>query len=194
MKIIGITGGVGSGKSEVLKHLQREYGAVVYQADEIAKQLQRKGTPCYERILSHFGRQILAADGELDRIKLAEIVFAKEEELAVLNRIVHPEVKSFLQQEIDRHKAAGTHYLIIEAALLLENDYDAICDEIWYIHTEKEIRRERLKASRGYEDGKIEAIVASQMSDEVFRQRCDVVIENSRDFFETKQQIGELLE
>lgn len=78
--------------------------------------------------------------------------------------------------------------------MLLENDYDAICDEIWYIHTEKEIRRERLKASRGYEDGKIEAIVASQMSDEVFRQRCDVVIENSRDFFETKQQIGELLE
>ena len=91
MKVIGITGGVGSGKSEVLKFLEQEYGAVVCQMDEVAKQIQKKGTQAFSRIVQEFGEQIVGADGELDRMKLGSCVFADEKKLQRLNDIVHPE-------------------------------------------------------------------------------------------------------
>lgn len=90
MKVIGITGGVGSGKSEVLKFLEQEYGAVVCQMDEVAKQIQKKGTWAFSRIVQEFGEQIVGADGELDRMKLGSCVFADEKKLQRLNDIVHP--------------------------------------------------------------------------------------------------------
>ena len=194
MKIIGITGGVGCGKSKVLEFLQNKYQAVVYQADEVAKSLQRKGEECYCQIVECFGTEILADDGELDRGKLAEVVFSEEAKLQCLNRIVHPAVRLFFDRAIEECRAKQVKYLIIEAALLLENDYDAICDEIWYIHTSEEIRRERLKSSRGYHDEKIDGIMASQLPEKDFMERCDFVVENSGDFQETIRQIGELLE
>lgn len=90
MKVIGITGGVGSGKSEVLKFLEQEYGAVVCQMDEVAKQIQRKGTQAFSRIVQEFGEQIVGNNGELDRMKLGSCVFADEKKLQILNDIVHP--------------------------------------------------------------------------------------------------------
>ena len=90
MKVIGITGGVGSGKSAVLKLLEEEYHAVVVQLDEVAKALQRKGTPCWKAIVEAFGREILDENEELDRKKLAQIVFQSSEKLEQLNGIVHP--------------------------------------------------------------------------------------------------------
>lgn len=193
MKIIGITGGVGSGKSAVLEHLSSDYQAVVYLADDVARNLQQKGEICYEQIVAHFGQDILAADGQIDRAALAKIVFTDPSELQVLNRIVHPAVRTFIINEIEKNRQAGTRYLIIEAALLLESKYDEICDEIWYIHTSEEVRRIRLKASRGYDDEKISNIIASQLPEKEFFERCDAVIENSGDFEDTKKQIGELL-
>lgn len=92
MKVIGITGGVGSGKSEVLKFLEQEYGAVVCQMDEVAKQIQKKGTQAFSRIVQEFGEQIVGNNGELDRMKLGSCVFADEKKLQRLNDIVHPEV------------------------------------------------------------------------------------------------------
>lgn len=94
MKVIGITGGVGSGKSAVLKLLEEEYHAVVVQLDEVAKALQRKGTPCWKAIVEAFGREILDENEELDRKKLAQIVFQSSEKLEQLNGIVHPAVNS----------------------------------------------------------------------------------------------------
>ena len=91
MKVIGITGGVGSGKSAVLKLLEEEYHAVVVQLDEVAKALQRKGTPCWKAIVEAFGREILDENEELDRKKLAQIVFQSSEKLEQLNGIVHPQ-------------------------------------------------------------------------------------------------------
>lgn len=88
MKVIGITGGVGSGKSEVLKFLEQEYGAVVCQMDEVAKQIQRKGTQAFSRIVQEFGEQIVGNNGELDRMKLGSCVFADEKKLQILNDIV----------------------------------------------------------------------------------------------------------
>lgn len=104
MKVIGITGGVGSGKSEVLKFLEQEYGAVVCQMDEVAKQIQKKGTQAFSRIVQEFGEQIVGADGELDRMKLGSCVFADEKKLQRLNDIVHPEVLEWVQKDILKKK------------------------------------------------------------------------------------------
>ncbi len=193
MKVLGITGGVGSGKSEVLRCLKEEYGAVITELDETARILQKKGTVCFEKIVSIFGIEVIGSDGELDRKKLAEVVFGSKEKLKQLNEIVHPEVKCWVREDIRQKREKGIRLYVIEAALLLEAGYEEICDEIWYIYTRENIRRERLKESRRYSDERIDRMIASQYSEEVFRSRCSHVIDNSGAFEDTRKQIGEIL-
>lgn len=192
MKVLGITGGVGSGKSLVLEWLKTEYGAYICQMDETAKRLQRRGTKCFREIVRHFGKEIVGPDGELDRGRLAGIVFSDEEELRVLNGIVHPAVLEYVKSEIDRKSAEGIKLYVVEAALLSEA-FRSLSDELWYIYVREDVRRARLKASRGYTDEKITQMIASQPSEEQFRTVCDAVIDNSGEFEETKRQIGERL-
>ena len=193
MKVIGITGGVGSGKSAVLTYLNTKYGAVICQLDDVAKKLQKKGTRCYQSIIEAFGEQILAPSGELDRKALGKIVFQNEEQLQKLNAIVHPEVKRVVQEEIAKREEELNPLFVIEAALLPTAGYEKICDEMWYIYTEESVRRERLKCSRGYTEEEITNMMQSQPEEFVFRQLCDVVLDNSGSFEETKKQTGELL-
>ena len=148
MKVIGITGGVGSGKSAVLALMEQEYGACICQMDEVAKQLQKKGTECFKKIVDEFGDAVVGEDGEL---------------------------------------------FFVEAALLIENGFGEVVDEMWYIYTSENIRRQRLKASRHYTDEKITDMIASQPSEDTFRQACQAVIDNSGDFEDTKRQIGDKL-
>lgn len=185
MKVIGITGGIGSGKSRVLAFLEEELHGVICQADDVARKLEQKGQACYKEIVACFGRDILEESGEIDRAKLAGIVFADTGKLQQLNEIVHPAVKAQICREIEEERQKGTRAFFLEVALLLEDHYDLLCDEIWYIHTEERVRRERLKASRGYDDAKIDAILATQLSEEVFMAHADHVIENSGSFEET---------
>lgn len=194
MKVLGITGGVGSGKSQVLEHLQEEYNATICQLDEVAKHLQKKGQFCYEKIVEAFGQDILGEDGELDRGKLAQIVFCDEDKLQLLNEIVHPEVKRWVQQDICRKKEKQVRLYVIEAALMPDAGYEDICQEMWYIYADESVRRERLRRSRGYSDEKITNMIQSQPKEEAFRRISDNVIDNSGSFGETKKQIGELLQ
>lgn len=194
MKIIGITGGVGSGKSRVLSFLETEYDAYVCQADHVAWQLQRPGEKCYHAIIELFGKDILSADETIDRQKLGNIVFGNDFKLMQLNQIMHPAVKKFVQEQIQIQYEKGTDLFVLEAALLLEEHYDEICDELWYIYTDEQIRRERLKESRQYTDEKIDAIMASQVSDKEFRRGCQCVINNSGTFEETCTQIKRILD
>lgn len=192
MKVLGITGGVGSGKSLVLEYLKEEYGAYICQMDETAKELQKSGTECFREIVRHFGTEIVGSDGELDRAKLGGIVFAEEEKLKKLNEIVHPAVLEHVRRDIEEKAGTGVKLYVVEAAVLTDVFRD-LSDELWYIYVREEIRRERLKASRGYTDERITRMIASQPAEEVFRETCDVVIDNSGDFEETKRQIGERL-
>ena len=105
MRVIGITGGVGSGKSEVLRYLKEAYVAWVCQMDETAKELQRRGTTCFRRIVEHFGERVVSAEGELDRAALSVIVFSDERELQALNEIVHPEVIRQVRGDIEEKRA-----------------------------------------------------------------------------------------
>ena len=193
MKIIGITGGVGSGKSQVLSYMEEQFDAVICQADHVAWELQEPGQKCYIEIVEHFGREILHDDGTINRKKLGQIVFGNQEELFVLNEIMHPAVKEEILNRICNVRENGIKYFLIEAALLLEDGYKQICDEMWYIYTDETTRRLRLKESRAYTDEKIDAIMASQLSEEIFRKECEIVIDNSGDFEDTCYQIDEAM-
>lgn len=192
MKVLGITGGVGSGKSKVLNYLREAYGASVCQMDETARELQRRGTPCFERIVREFGREVVGEDGELDRAALGKIVFADAGKLERLNEIVHPEVLLKVRRDIREKEKENVRLYVVEAALLPVTGRE-LCDELWYIYADERVRRERLSRSRGYTEEKTAQMIASQPGEEMFRKACAVVIDNSGTFEDTKRQIGENL-
>lgn len=189
MKIIGVTGGVGAGKSTVLMYLTRQYKAKVMQADEIGHEVMEPGREAYQKILSVFGENILSEDGYIDRKALGHIVFSDQEKLKELNAIIHPAVKEEILRRLARAKEAGETYAVVEAALFLEEKYDAFCDETWYIYTNEEQRRDRLKKSRGYTDERIDQIFENQKTHEEFLSRCRFVIDNNKAQEDTWRQI-----
>ncbi len=196
MKIIGITGGVGAGKTEVIKMIEQLCSCIVVTADRLARKLEQKGEVCFEPLLDLLGDEVLDENGEIDAAKMARMIFAPgaEDLLAGVNAIVHPAVKTRILQMIREEEKKGTDYFFIEAALLIEDHYDTIVDEMWYIYADEDTRRKRLKESRGYSDSKIDDIFASQSSDDVFRRFCSVVIDNSGSIEDTKIQLTELFD
>ncbi len=194
MKVIGITGGVGAGKSEILRYLKEKHGAVVIEADKVGHLLMEPGGACYYSIVEKFGSSILNGDQTINRGKLGKIVFADAELLNALNKIIHPKVKAHIVSEIAKERAYHrTEVFVIEAALLLEDHYDVICDELWYIDTDADIRAKRLRETRGYDEEKISGIMANQKSPEEFRSACQAVIDNSGDLAKTYEQIDRQL-
>ena len=150
MKVIGITGGVGAGKSAILKYLKEKHGAIVIEADKVGHLLMEPGGACYYSIVEKFGSSILNGDQTINRSKLGKIVFADESLLSELNKIIHPRVKSHIVSEIAKERAYHrTNYFVVEAALLIEDHYDVVCDELWYIHTDEAVREKRLKEKDG---------------------------------------------
>ncbi|MBR1743983.1 MAG: dephospho-CoA kinase, partial [Lachnospiraceae bacterium] len=162
MYIIGLTGGVGSGKTEAAKLLQELSGAELLLADELGHLVMKKGTGCYEKIVERFGNEILAVDGEIDRKHLSELVFHDSEKLQALNDIVHPAVLSYMQTYI-RERKEKQGFLILESAIMFESGCDRLCDEVWYISVSREIRERRLLESRGYSSEKSSSIITKQM-------------------------------
>lgn len=189
MKIIGVTGGVGAGKSAVLAYLQEEYGAYVVLADQVANLLKEPGQSCYQPIVDLLGIAVLQEDGFINRKAMGQMIFSDAALLKEVNAIIHPAVKQYILEQIEKKRFEKTEIFVIEAALLLEDNYDAICDEVWYIYTSEAVRRTRLKESRGYSDDYITGIMKKQLSEEVFRARCDVIIDNSNTVEETQKQI-----
>lgn len=187
--ILGITGGIGSGKSKVLHFLQSEYGAHIIEADSVSKELMKPGESAYERALEAFP-ETMGADGNIDRAALSDIVFADESKLELLNSIIHPLVRRKIDAEIKRERSGNPGRLIvIEAALLLEAGYRDICDEVWYIYCETAIRKRRLMESRGYTEDKINDVMSRQLSEEQFRRLTDYTVNNSGSIEDTFLQI-----
>jgi dephospho-CoA kinase len=200
MKIIGLTGSVGSGKTTVAKVLEKEFGARVLITDEIGHVFMEPGEEGYIRILEEFGEDVLGEDEEngkwkIDRKKLGGKVFGKPERMEVLNGIIHPLVNRYVAEVIEEERKRGElSYLVIESALLIEAGYEKICDELWYVTADDEVRRERLKASRGYSDEKISDILKNQLSDEMFLKNCTKVLKNNGGVSEILQEVKVLLE
>lgn len=194
MKTIGITGGVGAGKSEILAYLQEHCNCCIIMADQVAKRLEEPGEICYNGIVGLLGTEVVSADGTIDKERMAQKIFADNALLQKVNQIVHPAVQQSIEERIAQERAAGhLDFLFVEAALLIECGYDKILDELWYIHTDAEVRRKRLKKARGYSDEKTARIMAGQLTEETFREHCRVVIDNSGAWEDTCRQIDKRL-
>lgn len=197
MRFIGITGGVGAGKSAILSYLAQKEKTKVLLADEIAHELMQPQTECYARILEQFPKEQILTDGlgsTFDRGKLAQVIFSDDKKRSAINAIVHPAVKEYVRQQYQLELEKGElELLVLEAALLIEEDYDEICDELWYIYTSEDIRRKRLVESRGYSQEKIDHIFKSQLSEDEFRQSTQVTIDNNGKLEETYRQIEDAL-
>ncbi|CRZ33805.1 dephospho-CoA kinase [Herbinix hemicellulosilytica] len=194
MKVIGITGGIGSGKSLVADIMIKKYNAHFINTDKIAYEQMLPGGVSYKGVVDYFGKEILNKDGTIDRGRLAEIVFNDREKLLKLNSLTHPNVLIEVKNEIEKKRAEkNVPYCIIETALMIESGYDSVCDEVWYVHCPADIRRQRLKNSRGYSDEKIDSIFASQSKEEDFFGKFNKVIYNDGKNEDLEKQIEDLL-
>ena len=194
MKVIGITGGIGTGKSTVLNLLKDNYNAYIVETDKLAHTLMLPGEKAYEAIVEVFGEDVLQENKTIDRGKLGAIVFADASKLNQLNGIVHPAVKEYILQDVALKREEGNvKYYVIEAALLIEDGYKAICDELWYIYVNKEERIRRLIAGRGGSREKWEQVIGNQSSEEYYKTHCDVIIDNGASVEKTIDVLKDLL-
>ena len=191
MKIIGITGGVGAGKSTVRDYLREQFHAYVIQADQVGHQVMEPGEICYSQVIALFGEHILKKDKTIDRKAVSDVVFGNEEKLKKLNGIIHPAVRQSVLEEIQLQKEKKTAIVVVEAALLLEEHYEKFCNKVWYVHTDREIRISRLMENRGYSREKSESIISSQAPDEYFAKHADYIIRNNGDIKDTWLQVEE---
>lgn len=195
MKVIGITGGVGCGKSAMLHAIAKEYSCKMLLADDIANFLKEPGQSCYAPLVAILGKQILDETGYIDKKKMSDLIFGNEALLEIVNEIVHPAVKAHIWQCIDKEREKKeADFVFVEAALFIEAGYRDMVDCLWYIYADEEVRVERLKAGRGYTLDKIYSIMDKQLKEEVFREACDVIIDNSGSLEETMKQVKRNLE
>lgn len=195
MRFIGITGGVGAGKTEILKYIGQHYKCEIYLADEIGHKVKEPGTEGYRALVELLGNGILAADGQIDKAAMAAKIFADPMILEQVNAIIHPAVKKYLADRLAEARDRGdVELFFVEAALLIENGFEGIVDEMWYIYAGEDVRRKRLSENRGYTPEKIEKIMTSQLSEEAFREHCDFVIDNSDSLEKSYRQIRQKLE
>ncbi len=155
MRVIGVTGGVGSGKSEVLRLLKEEFGARLFIADDIAHEVMEPGGEACRRIEEAFGAEYLKPDGSVDRQKMASLIFKDAKALETMNSIVHPAVWKRIENGI---QTAPERLVVVEAALF-DEEHNRLFDEVWYIYTSRENRISRLMAGRGYSREKPERLV-----------------------------------
>lgn len=195
--LIGITGGVGAGKSTVLTILRKSFGAYVIQADEVGHRLRRPGEKNYRWMLNEYGSGILREDGTVNPAAVAALVFGDAEKTARLGAATHPAIREAILEEIEQYAKTvpeGKKALVVlEAALLKEGRLTELCDETWYVYAPRELRIRRLMESRGYSEVRCLEIMSRQKSDAEFRAETDAVLDNSGSPKETEEQIRALL-
>lgn len=183
MRTVGLTGGIGSGKSTVAEILA-ELGALVIDADRVGHEVYLPGTPGWQLVVDAFGGGVVALDGTIDRKALGAIVFADPGELARLNAIVHPLIRAAVSDRVAAARAAAPRQpIVIEAAVLIEARWYELVDEVWVVVASPETVIRRVTASRAMDEAAVRARIGAQLGDEERRRVADVVIVNdgSRD-------------
>lgn len=179
MKVLGLTGGIGSGKTAASQVLA-ELGAVVIDADRVGHETYLPGTRGWDQVVAAFGRGVVAPDGTIDRKRLGGIVFADPAKLAQLNAIVHPLIRDAVASRIGALRGAGqVHAVVVEAALLVEARWDALVDEVWVVTARPDVVEHRLMAQRNLDRAAIAARVKAQISDLERAASAAVLIDNS---------------
>ena len=187
--ILGLTGGVGAGKSTVLDILKEDFGFYVIQADQTAKELMEPGMAGYEAVCRYLGPGILDGDGRINRPLMAEIIFGDRQKREEVDRLTHPLTWKRVMEDAHAHRDQP---VVIEAAIPSKEFRDK-CSEMWYVYTSRENRMERLRESRGYTQEKTESIMDSQAPEAGFREFSDAVIDNNGSVEDTRKQIRRLL-
>ena len=189
MKVIGLTGGTGSGKSIVSAFLQQN-GAYIIDADEIAHGIIERGKPAYEELTNYFGGAILDQDRNILRKKLGSIVFTNKEKLDFLNRCTH----KYITQEIDkqiakRKKKQKDTCIVLDAPLLLEAKLENRCSEVWVVFAEEEVRARRIMERDNITYQEAKNRIGCQKNWDFYRQKANLVLDNSKDLQHLKRQL-----
>lgn len=194
MQVIGITGGIGAGKSQVLQYIKQHYDCRIILADDVGNEVKLPGKNCYKQLVELLGNDILDVNGFIVKEKMAAKIFSDVSLLSKVNAVIHPAVQEYILTEIKKERQKQQYdFFFIEAALLIECGYSAIVDEMWYIYADEEVRRNRLLENRHYSNEKIDSIMQKQLREEDFRKNCSVVIDNSHDLKDTEKQIDRIL-
>ena len=186
--IIGVMGGVGSGKSTVLNYLENNYEANIMEADKVAKEVMLPGNDVYNEIVKTFPEVIV--DNKIDSKKLAEIVFNNKEQLEKLNSITHP---GAVKEIVSRIKSSKNRIIVVESAILLGSGVEQYCDELWFVFCNRDTRIKRLMQTRGYSKEKCISVIESQPADEEYNKGADEFIDNSYSEENTREQIDLIL-
>jgi dephospho-CoA kinase len=190
MYVIGLTGGIGSGKSTVAQMLQQK-GAKLLSADAVGHEVYEPGRPAYQEIVDAFGPDIVGADGKIDRKVLGPIAFADPEQLRRLNDITHPRMKELMREKLEAERAGGARIAVLEAALLFDAGWDDLTDEVWVTVTPAEVAAKRTAERSGISVAEALSRIRSQMSNEERIARSQVVIDTDCGLAETEAQVSE---
>jgi len=190
-KVIGLTGGIGSGKSTVSQYL-KELGAVIIDADKVGHEAFQPGTEAWREVVATFGRDIVTPNGEIDRKKLGAIVFDSPPALMQLNRIMHPKMRDMMKARIDEYRRQGVAVVVLEAAILIEANWAPLVDEVWVTIARESAVLERLKKQRGLAEEQTLSRIRSQLSNGERLKHADVVISNEGNLEEVKARVKEL--
>lgn len=193
MIVIGLTGGIGTGKSEVSRILQ-ELGAVIINADQLGHLAYTPHTETWAEVVKAFGEGILQANGEIDRRKLGAIVFADPEQLARLNRIMHPRLARMVGERIEELRGQSIPAIVVEAAILFEAGWEYLVEEVWTTEAPEADVVARLQARNGWDAAEIKKRVDSQMSSAERSSGADLVVENSGNLENLEHRIKSLWE
>ena len=188
MIVIGLTGGIGTGKSEVARIFQ-ELGAVLINADQIGHQAYTPHSEIWQEVVKAFGEEILQPSGEIDRKKLGSIVFADPEQLTRLNQIMHPRMARMVAQQVQELGEQGADVVIVEAALLYEAGWDSLVGEVWSTESPEDLVIKRLQSRSGLSQEEAKKRIDSQMSGEERKSRSQVVVDNSGDLDELERVV-----
>ncbi len=191
MKVIGLTGGIGSGKSTVSRFLA-ELGAAIIDADKVGHEVFKPDTGAWREVVTAFGRQILAPDGNIDRGKLGEIVFGNFDSLARLNRIMHPRIRAMVKAQLEEYRRQGIEVVVVEAPLLVEAGWASSVDEVWVTVVPEATVLRRLQKGAGLSKPKALARIHSQLSSEERVRHADVIIDTDCSLNKLKARVGEL--
>lgn len=193
MLTIGITGGIGSGKSMVAKLLEKR-GAAVILADEIAKEVVEPGTSAYKSIVQWFGDGILDKAGRIDRKKLGEIVFSNREQLEMLNRFTHSAVADRIEEILDGFKKQQVQLAVVEAIVPVRHGFLDLVDTVWVVVASEDIRIKRIKERSGLTPDEARQRIRAQMSDEMYKSIARQVIYNEGTVQELEQKVQDALQ
>ena len=188
MKVIGITGGIGSGKSTVTQCLA-ELGAVIIDADKVGWEAYMPNTEVWHDVVSEFGQQVVAENGEINRKKLGEIVFGNPASRKRLNQIMHPRMYKMMEKKIEAYRQQGVEVVVLEAAVLIEANWTPLVDELWVTVASEPVVLERLKKQRGLAEEQILSRIRSQLSFEERKKHANEIISNDGDLEEMREKI-----